>query len=537
MNTVVNLDLLSVGIAVAATVVMGFTVYVTNTKSVTNRVFFLFSLVTAVWGMVNYFSYSVVNPVIALWLFRGVLFSAVLQAFFLYDLFVVFPDDTYTFGKRHRYILIPLVILTLAIVLSPLAFQGIVGTIKAGKVAELSTGPGMLAFALVAISLVIGAVYKLIQKLRTTSGRLHTAVVTLLAGVVVMFALIIFFNLIVSVVFKDPQIVPFGAFFTFPFIIAATYAILHEHLFNIKIIGTTILVFLLSIASFVEIIFSDSLPLMLLRAGVFLLVLVFGVSLIRGVLREVEQRERIELLAKDLEVANAQQVALIHFISHQLKGFIGKAKGIFSVLREGDYGPLSETMQPLIEEGFNSASQGAQTIQEILNASNIKSGKMTYTMAPFDFKELVDCIIDALKPNADAKNVALTLEEPEDPVMLTGDRMQLENALKNLVDNAIKYTPEGSITATLTDDRKIIRFKTVDTGVGITPEDMQRLFTEGGHGAESQKVNVDSTGFGLYIVKNIIEAHGGKVWAESEGKGKGSTFIVELPVSAQDTGK
>jgi signal transduction histidine kinase len=72
-------------------------------------------------------------------------------------------------------------------------------------------------------------------------------------------------------------------------------------------------------------------------------------------------------------------------------------------------------------------------------------------------------------------------------------------------------------------------FKVEDTGVGITKEDMACLFTEGGHGKESQKVNVESTGFGLYIVKSIIEAHKGKVWAESDGAGKGSRFIVELP--------
>ncbi len=68
-----------------------------------------------------------------------------------------------------------------------------------------------------------------------------------------------------------------------------------------------------------------------------------------------------------------------------------------------------------------------------------------------------------------------------------------------------------------------------DSGIGITPEDMKKLFTEGGHGKDSTKVNVESTGFGLYIVKSIIEAHKGKVWAESEGAGKGSRFIIELP--------
>ena len=68
-------------------------------------------------------------------------------------------------------------------------------------------------------------------------------------------------------------------------------------------------------------------------------------------------------------------------------------------------------------------------------------------------------------------------------------------------------------------------------GVGITPEDMQRLFTEGGHGKDSLKINVHSTGYGLYIAKSIVVAHGGKIWAESAGAGKGSRFVVELPAA------
>lgn len=243
--------------------------------------------------------------------------------------------------------------------------------------------------------------------------------------------------------------------------------------------------------------------------------------------------KELQRLNGELMESNEQQVTLIHFITHQLKGFVAKSRNIFSMLQEGDYGTLPDTMKPIIEEGFNSATKGAQTIQDILNASNIKSGKMAYAMAPFDFKALADSIITTLKPSADAKNVSLTIDEPAEPVMITGDQMQLENALKNLVDNSIRYTPSGSIKVTLTSDGKLVRFMTEDTGVGITKEDMAHLFTEGGHGAESQKVNVDSTGFGLYIVKNIIEAHGGKVWAESEGAGKGSKFIVELPVSGK----
>ncbi len=239
--------------------------------------------------------------------------------------------------------------------------------------------------------------------------------------------------------------------------------------------------------------------------------------------------KELQKLNGELTEANRQQVTLIHFITHQLKGFVAKSRNIFSMIQEEDFGPVPDAMKPMIEEGFNSATKGAQTIQEILNAANIKSGKVEYAKTAFDFNELIKTIVDSLMPVAEKKGVGITLSMPKKDVTLIGDQMQMENAIRNLVDNAIKYTPQGNIKITLTDDGKVIRFTTEDTGVGITPEDMRHLFTEGGHGAESQKVNVDSTGFGLYIVKNIIEAHGGKVWAESEGKDKGSTFIVELP--------
>ena len=81
---------------------------------------------------------------------------------------------------------------------------------------------------------------------------------------------------------------------------------------------------------------------------------------------------------------------------------------------------------------------------------------------------------------------------------------------------------------TLTDGDSI-RFAIKDSGVGITPDDMNKLFTEGGHGRDSLKVNVHSTGYGLYIAKKIVEAHGGKIWAESEGQDRGSSFIIEFP--------
>ncbi|HYE23133.1 MAG TPA: ATP-binding protein [Candidatus Paceibacterota bacterium] len=259
------------------------------------------------------------------------------------------------------------------------------------------------------------------------------------------------------------------------------------------------------------------------------LTLIAGVILIRSVRREIAQRKHIEELAGELEKANKQQIILIHFITHQIKGFLTKSRNIFAMAMEGDLGAVPETMKPMLEEGFKSDTKGVNTIQEILNAANIKSGKVTYTMSDIDLKKLIEEIAEDLRPGAEAKGLQLTFACDTESLIVKGDRVQLVNAFKNLIDNSIKYTLKGSVNVSLTKDEDTVRFKVEDTGVGITEEDMAKLFTEGGHGTNSTKVNVESTGFGLYIVKNIIEAHHGKVWAESEGEGKGSRFIAELP--------
>lgn len=262
----------------------------------------------------------------------------------------------------------------------------------------------------------------------------------------------------------------------------------------------------------------------------FLVMMPLAYSLMTGIRKEVRARKEIQALATNLEIANKQQVILIHFITHQIKGFVTKSRNIFSLMKDGDLGPVPETMRPMIEEGFKSDTKGVNTIQEILNAANIKSGKVAYNKEQFDLKALVDEIGTDLKSAADAKGLSLVLQTGSEPLLYPGDKGQLVNALKNLIDNSIKYTPKGEVTVSLAQDGKTVRFMVEDTGVGITKEDMKNLFTEGGHGANSAKINVESTGFGLYIVKNIIEAHNGKVWAESDGEGKGSRFIAELPV-------
>lgn len=145
-----------------------------------------------------------------------------------------------------------------------------------------------------------------------------------------------------------------------------------------------------------------------------------------------------------------------------------------------------------------------------------------------DLKDIVQKIIGEKKIPAEAKGLKIETKIQDGVYNVLGDSNWLKEVINNLVENSIRYTREGIIIVGLEKRNEKILFYVKDTGIGITEEDKKNLFKEGGRGKDSLRINVDSTGYGLYSVKLIIEAHKGRVWAESEGTGKGSTFFVEL---------
>lgn len=243
--------------------------------------------------------------------------------------------------------------------------------------------------------------------------------------------------------------------------------------------------------------------------------------------------EQLRVTNDELEESNKRQEGLIHFISHEIKGFLTKNLAIFASIKEGDYGQATPELQGAAEYGLTDTKKGVETVMDILSASNLKKGTTTFVMIPFDLKESVLSIAEGLKPEAEAKGLQLMIDVGDETIgKVTGDKDQLEkHVFRNLIDNAIKYTPKGEVKVGLKKNGDTILFSVQDSGVGITDEDKKRLFTEGGHGKDSILVNVNSTGYGLFIAKSIVIAHKGRIWAESEGKDKGSTFFVELPAA------
>ncbi len=259
-----------------------------------------------------------------------------------------------------------------------------------------------------------------------------------------------------------------------------------------------------------------------------------GALLIQSVLREIRQREQIEKLASDLEAANRRQEGLIHFISHEVKGALGKCAGMLSLIIEGDYGPAPDKLRDAAGRGLSDTRAAVDMVSTILLSSNLKSGKMNFNMKTLNFLEdVVRPAFEGLQEDAERKGLRITLKEDvPDTCSILGDKdMLAQHVVHNLIDNAIKYTPMGDVIVGIRCINSKMVLSVTDSGVGITPADMEHLFTEGGRGRDSVKVNVNSTGYGLYFAKQLVDAHGGSIRAESEGSGKGSTFIVELPLA------
>ncbi len=299
------------------------------------------------------------------------------------------------------------------------------------------------------------------------------------------------------------------------------YLIVKYHTFNIKLFATQALVWGLVILIGSQFFYIQVLTNQILNGIAFLAVIIFGQFLIGSVKREIEQKEELQKLIK-------QRESLMHLITHKVKGSFTHSKYIFAGILDGTFGDISTEIKKRAEQGLESNDTGIKTIDMVLNSENMHKGLVKYDLKVMDFKDTVLKVVSEKKVAAEKLGLVLEKEVTSEECLISGDSFWIKEAVSNLVENSIKYTKAGSIHVSLQKENGKLKLAVKDTGIGITPEDKKNLFTEGGRGKDSVKVNVDSTGYGLYSVKLIVEAHKGRVWAESEGEGLGSTFYIEL---------
>lgn len=538
-----NLDLLSVGMAVAGIGTLGFTIYFSNRKSVTNRSLFYFSLFTVAWSFVNYLSRSITgNLALSFWLQRAVIFVGTWHAFSFFGLSYVFPGDDVIFPGWFRKILLPLVAITSLLNLSPLVFNKVTSVSAQGEILSIQNGPGIALFGSLILFLILGGIFLMARKTIKAGKEERRPYIYVLVGIFITFILIVIFNFILPAFFSNTRFIPLGAVFIFPFVAFTSYSIYRHKLFNIKVLATAGLTFVLTIVTFLEILFSDNLTLVVFRSSVFLLVLAIGVSLIKSVLREVEAKEKVQVLAKQLETANAKLKRADHakseFLSiaaHQLRTPLTGIKGYVSMFLEGDFGKLTKAQIVELEKVFRSSDRLTRLVDVFLNVSRIETGRLELKKDKVKIVEVLDEVVEDLTQAAQKKNLKLTVQKPTEAIEeMFFDRDKIHDVMMNLVDNSIKYTQKGWVNVRLNRSKSLISFEVRDSGIGIDPDEIDKLFHKFSRAEAVSRIHTGGSGLGLFIAKKIIEAHGGRIWAESPGEGKGSTFTFTLPIESAE---
>ena len=432
--------------------------------------------------------------------------------------------------------------LPLVLGLSLVMFASSVFTPWVIKVVEVSPlgfdrnvyGAGYYVFAVYFAVLVILSFYTLYSKMRSLGKVEAVQIKFILTGITMASTLAFFTNLVLPRLTDSLYITLFGPSMIIFFLVPAAYAILKHHIFNLRVISSEFLTFGIWAFILLRVVISNGLEEFIGNLLLLVAVGFFGTLLIRSVIKEVNQREKVEKLALDLESANKKLEGLdaarrefLSFASHQLKTPMTVIKGYATLASDPNYLNSPERIKQIVTKIGESTDQMYRLISNFLDARAIEEGKISYIFKPTDIVKLTSGIVEDLIPYAAQRGLTLTFTSSQPSLSVNADETKFRQVIQNLIDNAVKYTEKGWVKVEVTEDRLFIDVSVSDSGKGIAPAARDHLF-EQFFRERGTSLKTQGTGLGLYIAREIVKAHQGEIWVDSGGEGKGSKFTVKL---------
>src|SRR5579872_1855066 len=243
---------------------------------------------------------------------------------------------------------------------------------------------------------------------------------------------------------------------------------------------------------------------------------------------EAEALDKERAARAQAEEATRLKDEFLANLSHELRTPMNIIIGWAHLLRAS---PLNEQQKLRAAESIERAARSqAQLIEDLLDVSRIVTGKFRLKLQDVDIGNVLRMAVESLRLGAHAKQVVLTLSQPETPAIVRGDAERLQQVFWNLLSNAVKFTPAGGcVDAQLEHTAEYVRIRITDTGIGIAPEFLPYVFDRFRQADSTSTRQHTGMGLGLAIVRHVVELHGGQVQADSAGENLGSTFVVTRP--------
>jgi len=527
--------------SIVISLLIGVLLFVKSGKNPAARALFALTLCFSAWTFINLISWTNIQSDFILFAWSlSILLQSLMSIFAIYFMRVYITQrDT---GILFKSILLLLVLPVLILAPTNISVSGL--NISDCDAFMFEGYMYQLYYVFLSIIAMLWVLVMAIQGYR--AALINQKRQLLLMGIGVQFFLFTFFTIVflaqyftVSGVFDDSRFEMYGLFGMTFFMAVLGYLIVKYQAFNIKMLATQALVIALILLVGSLAFFETSRTGDVIVGITFVLACIGGFFLVRSVKKEVQQREQLEELTQKLEAANERLKELdkmksefVSIASHQLRSPITAIRGYISMLTEGSYGKFPDKAREVLDRVAESSKFMASSIEDYLNVSRIEAGNMKYELSDFNLKEQAERVTDELRQVALKKGLVLLFRsDVKGSGMVHADIGKARQVIMNFVDNSIKYTPKGTITVIAHDDpsKKKMWVTIHDTGIGMSKETLAEVFDKFVRAKNANQVNVTGTGLGLYVAKKMASGMGGKVWAESEGEGKGSSFYIEFP--------
>lgn len=514
-------------ISVIANLVLVYIVHRHGQAHISKTFFVLLGLVFAFWGVVNYFSTEFRADSTYIWWIRGVLTLAAPQPLlfflFIYTFLEEKPHVTKIIGGFIGILLSALV----ALISSPYIFAG-VSIINSEAIPV--PGPAMPYFGFFTAVFIISGLGLLFKRYHHAAGIEKKQWLFIGVGLLLTFALMVTLNFVSVVLYGTLDFIKFGHTFTLPFVAFTAYAVLKHKLLNIKVVATELIAVSLSVLMLIQFLSSETEVQYVFNFILFVVVLMLSVLLVKSVIKEIEQRQELEKLAKKLS-------DFISFATHELRGPITAFKGAVSMIIEGNFGLISDESKKMLRKVYLEAEEMGQTVETFLNINKIEIGAFHLAAEKQDLIEVIQSAVEQSHYRAQEKGIDLKFAAPHDPLpLLVFDRFKIKHAVGNLISNAVKYNKEGGkVRVRVRHEEGHLVISVEDDGIGIPAENIPMLFMQYQRGSVEAQKFAEGSGIGLWLTKQIVDLHHGRVWVESDGPGRGSVFHIALPCPDEDS--
>ncbi len=319
---------------------------------------------------------------------------------------------------------------------------------------------------------------------------------------------------------------PVGQILVVLYIVIFALATLRYHLFEVKLILTEILIGIMGTIIMILLFLMPTTPLRILIGVILFLFLIFGYYLIRAMHQEVARKEEAERISKS-------KTEFISIASHQLRTPLAAIRGYTSMLKDGDYGKIPDKAVSAVDYIYESSVGMIKLVNSLLSVSRLEKGQVELKIQDISIESIVENCIQDIQLVAKDKGLYLKYVKPTNPLpTIKGDPDKLKEVFNNIINNAVLYTPKGGVTISLKNKKNSILIQIKDTGIGIEKEDLSKIFKSFSRGKGGVEIYTQGTGLGLYVAKNFLEMHNGKLIVASKGKNKGSVFLIELPINS-----